>query len=60
MKLAAQQESKLINAIYPGAGSTVSAAIASVGTNSFGKAAIAYYIEGNSIENVKIKNIFYN
>lgn len=53
LRLAAQQGSKFINAIYPGAGSTVSAAIASVGTNGIGKAAIAYYIEGNSIEDVK-------
>ena len=55
MRLAAQQGSKLINAIYPGAGSTVSVAIASVGTNSIGKAAIAYNIEGNSIEMLKQK-----
>lgn len=55
MRLAAQQGSKLINAIYPGAGSTVSVSIASVGTNSIGKATIAYNIEGNSIENVKTK-----
>lgn len=53
LRLAAQQGSKFINAICPGAGSTVSAAIASVGTNGIGKAAIAYYIEGNSIDDVK-------
>lgn len=34
-------------------GQSVSAAIASVGTNGIGKAAIAYYIEGNSIDDVK-------
>lgn len=53
LRLAAQQGSKFINAICPGAGSTVSAAIATVGTNGIGKAAIAYYIEGNSIDDVK-------
>lgn len=53
LRLAAQQGSKFINAICPGAGSTVSAAIASVGTNGICKAAIAYYIEGNSIDDVK-------
>lgn len=53
LRLAAQQGSKFINAICPGAGSTISAAIASVGTNGIGKAAIAYYIEGNSIDDVK-------
>ena len=53
LRLAAQQGSKFINAICPGAGSTVSAAIASVGTNGIGKAAIAYYIQGNSIYYVK-------
>lgn len=53
LRLAAQQGSKFINAICPGAGSTVSAAIARVGTNGIGKAAIAYYIEGNSIDDVK-------
>lgn len=53
LRLAAQQGSKFINAICPGAGSTVSAAIASVGTNGIGKAAIAYYIQGNSIDDVK-------
>lgn len=53
LRLAAQQGSKFINAICPGAGSTVSATIASVGTNGIGKAAIAYYIEGNSIDDVK-------
>lgn len=55
LRLAAQQGSKFINAICPGAGSSVSAAIASIGTNSIGKAAIAYYIEGNSIDDVKAK-----
>lgn len=56
LRLAAQQGSKFINAICPGAGSTVSAAIASVGTNGIGKAAIAYYIEGNSIDDVKTES----
>ncbi len=55
LRLVAQQGSKFINAIYSGARLTVSAAIASIGTNSIGKAAIAYYIEGNSIEDVKTK-----
>ena len=55
LRLVAQQGSKFINAIWPGAGSAVSAGIASFGTNSIGKAAIAYYIDGKSIEEAKEK-----
>jgi predicted GTPase len=55
LKLVAQQGSKFINAIWPGAGSAVSATIAGVGTNGIGRAAIAYYIDGKSIEDAKAK-----
>jgi len=55
LRLVAQQGSKFINAIWPGAGSAVSAGIASFGTNGIGKAAIAYYIDGKSIEEAKEK-----
>lgn len=55
LKLAAQQASKFINAVWPGAGSAVSAAIAGTGTNAIGSVAIAYYIDGKSIEDAKMK-----
>lgn len=55
LRLAAQQASKFINAVWPGAGSAVSAAIAGAGTNAIGRAAIAYYIDGKSIEDAKAK-----
>lgn len=55
LKLVAQQGSKFINAIWPGAGSAVSATIAGAGTNGIGRAAIAYYIDGKSIEDAKAK-----
>lgn len=53
LKLLAQQGAKFINAIWPGAGSAVSATIAGVGTSGIGKAAMAYYIDGESIEVAK-------
>ena len=49
----AQQGSKFINAIWPGAGSAVSSGIAALGTGSIGKAARAYYIEGKSMQQAK-------
>ena len=55
LKLMAQQGAKLINAFWPGTGSAVSAVIAGAGTNSIGNAAIAYYIDGKSIEEAKEK-----
>lgn len=48
-KLAAQQGSKLLNAVWPGAGSVVSSGIAAFGTSAIGKAAIAYYIEDKTL-----------
>ena len=50
LRLVAQQGVKFINGICPGAGSAVSSTIAGTGTNAIGKAAIAYYIDGQSIE----------
>lgn len=52
-RIIAQQGSKLLNGLFPGAGSTVSATVAAGGTYSIGKAAIAYYIEEKDIEDVK-------
>ena len=49
----AQQGSKLINVIWPAAGSAVSSGVAYFGTSSIGKAAIAYYIEGKSLDEAK-------
>jgi len=55
LRIAAQQGAKFINAIWPGAGSAVSAGIAGIGTNGIGKAAIAYYIDGKNIDEAKKK-----
>ena len=52
-RLAAQQGSKLANMLFPGAGSTISAAIASGGTYAIGKAAINHYILGYKETDVK-------
>lgn len=49
----AQQGSKFINIIWPGAGSAVSSGVAALGTASIGKAARAYYIEGHSMKETK-------
>ena len=46
----AQQTSKLLNGLFPGAGSAVSSAVAFAGTESIGKTAIAYYIEGKDLK----------
>ena len=46
----AQQASKLLNILFPGAGSAVSAGIAAVGTKLIGEAAIKYYIKGIGLE----------
>ena len=54
-KLVAQQASKLLNGVWPGAGSAVSSGVALVGTAAIGKAAVAYYIEDRTIEEVKKK-----
>ena len=54
-KLVAQQASKLLNGVWPGAGSAVSSGVAFVGTAAIGKAAVAYYIEDRTIEEAKKK-----
>lgn len=54
-RLFAQQASKLINVLWPGSGSAVSSAIASIGTVAIGKAAIAYYIDEKTINEAKEK-----
>jgi len=54
-KLVAQQASKLLNGVWPGAGSAVSSGVALVGTAAIGKAAVAYYIEDRTIEEAKKK-----
>lgn len=54
-KIVAQQASKLLNVVWPGSGSTVSSAVAFAGTNTIGKAAIAYYIDDQNIEVAKQK-----
>lgn len=55
LKLTAQQGAKLLNGFWPGAGSFVSAGVASIGTSAIGRAAISYYIDGNTIEKAKKK-----
>jgi len=52
----AQQASKLFNIIVPGAGSIISAAVASTGTEIIGNAATAYYIKEKRIKKIR-KNI---
>ena len=49
----AQQSSKFLNVLYPGAGSVISSRIAYTGTNAIGNAAIAYYLEDKTIEEIK-------
>ncbi|MBE5860832.1 MAG: ATP-binding cassette domain-containing protein [Butyrivibrio sp.] len=46
----AQQTSKLLNGLFPGAGSAVSSTVAFAGTESIGKTAIAYYIDGKDLK----------
>lgn len=55
LRLVAQQGAKFLNAIWPGAGSAVSAGVAALGTSAIGKAAISYYIDGTTIEEAKKK-----
>ena len=52
-KLIAQQGAKLLNAVWPGAGSAVSSGVAAVGTSVIGNAAISYYIDEVSIKDAK-------
>lgn len=52
LRFAAQQGSKLLN-IVPGAGSAISGTVAYSGTYSIGKAATAYYIKGQSLNEAK-------
>ena len=54
-RLIAQQGSKLINAVWPGVGSTVSSGIAAAGTAAIGRSAIMYYIDGKDLEEAKAK-----
>lgn len=53
LRTLAQQASKAINVIWPGAGSAVSSGIAFAGTTAIGKAAVSYYIDDISLEDVK-------
>lgn len=53
LRLLAQQAVKFINAVLPGAGSAISAFIASTGTFGMGKAAIAYYVNDGTVEQAK-------
>lgn len=53
LRVLAQQLPKFGNIIYPGAGLVISATIARQGTKAIGKAAIAYYINSASLEEVK-------
>lgn len=55
LRTIAQQGSKFLNAIWPGAGSAVSSGIAALGTNTIGKAAIAYYIDESTFDEAKKK-----
>ena len=52
-KIIAQQASKALNVFWPGVGSAVSCGVAALGTSAIGNAAIAYYINGTSLEEAK-------
>lgn len=52
-RLVAQQASKFLNTVCPGAGSAVSSGIAALGTAAIGNAAIAYYIDGQDLNEAK-------
>lgn len=54
-RLLAQQSTKLLNIFWPGSGSAVSAGVATLGTSAIGKAAISYYIDGNTLDETKKK-----
>lgn len=54
-RLIAQQASKFLNAVLPTSGSAISSAIAAGGTAAIGKAAMAYYIDDKTMEEVKQK-----
>lgn len=49
----AQQTSKLFNLIVPGAGSVISATVASTGTEIIGNSATAYYIKDKRVKNIR-------
>ncbi|MFD1926809.1 GTPase family protein [Sporosarcina siberiensis] len=55
LRMIAQQGSKFVNLVLPGAGSAISASIASGGTYAIGKAAVAYYLK--DVPESKLKNI---
>ena len=54
-RVIAQQSSKFVNSLWPGVGSAVSSSIAAAGTHAIGRAAIMYYIDGKSIDEVSEK-----
>lgn len=54
-RLVAQQASKFLNVVWPGAGLAVSSGIAAYGTSAIGKAAIAYYIDDMTMAEAKKK-----
>ncbi len=54
-RLVSQQASKFLNVVWPGAGTAVSSGIAAAGTSAIGKAAIAYYIDDQTIDEAKRK-----
>lgn len=54
-KILAQQATKLLNALFVGAGSVISSSVAYGGTFAIGKAAIDYYIYDKTLEEAKEK-----
>jgi len=53
LRMATQQGSKLLNWLFPGAGSAISASIAGVGTYAIGVAAVAYFIDDMNLEDIR-------
>jgi small GTP-binding protein len=54
-RLVAQQASKFINLVWPGAGSAVSSGIAALGTSAIGNAAVSYFVEDKTLDEAKKK-----
>ncbi len=54
-RVLAQQSSKLLNVLWPGSGSAVSSAVAFGGTMAMGRAAVAYYVDGQSLEFARLQ-----
>lgn len=53
LRMVAQQGAKLVNLLFAGAGSAISAGVAGAGTYAMGRAAIAYYFDKMDEEDLR-------